>query len=139
MSPNIRGAVVKLCREYQADVEWLKTERLKVWSMSNISDGQPKGSYISHQTEDKALRLHIISQSPQSKRVQAIDQAKNCIGDDLRNDELVSKLQTAIWESTLNPREFPYEMWDLPSIYRDDFYERKRRFLLHIAINMDMV
>ena len=139
MSPNIRSAVVNMCREYQSDLEWLKAERSKVWSLSNASGGQAKGNHISHQTEDKALRLQVISQSPQFKRVHAIDQARNCIGDDLQNDELVRKLQTAIWESALDARHYPYEVWDLPTIYRDNFYERKRKFLLHIAINMNMV
>lgn len=139
MSKNIRNSVVWLCREYESALEWLRDERSKVWSISNISDGQPKGNHVSQQTEDKAIRLHKISISPQNELVQAIDQARNCIGDDIENKELVKKLQTAIWESTLDGRQYPYEVWDLPTIYRDDFYERKRKFLLCIAKNMKLM
>lgn len=139
MSKNIRQSVVWLCREYEASLEWLQNERSKVWNMSCAPDGQPKGNHVSHQTEDKALALHRISVSPQHKLVQAIDQARNCIGDDISNEELVRKLRTAIWESTLDGRQYPYEVWDLPTIYRDDFYERKRKFLLCIAKNMKLM
>lgn len=139
MSKNIKYSVMWLCREYDAALEWLQNERSRVWNLSNAPDGMPKGNCISRQTEDKAIKLQTISESFQNKLVQAVDQAKLHIGSDIENEDLVKKLREAIWESTLDGRQFPYEAWDLPTIYRDDFYERKRKFLLDIAKNMNLM
>ena len=128
-----------LCREYETALEWLQNERSQVWNSSTVPDGLPKGNHISHQTEDKAIKLQIIEESFQNKLVQAIDRARLHIGSDIVNEELVKKLRAAIWESTLDGRQYPYETWDLPTIYRDDFYERKRKFILDIAKNMKLI
>lgn len=85
------------------------------------------------------MALLRIDSSFQNELVQAVDQARLHIGDDIANDELVDKLRTAIWESTLDGRHYPYEVWDLPTIYRDNFYERKRKFLLNIAKNVKLI
>ena len=71
--------------------------------------------------------------------VKAIDDALYNIGGDLINLQLRCKLREAIWESTLNGREYPYEVWDLPTICRDDFYERKRKFIKEVAVNMGVI
>ena len=139
MSKNIKYSMMWLCREYETALKWLQNERSRVWDSSTVPDGLPKGNAISHQTEDRAIKLQIIEESFQNKLVQAIDQAKLHIGNDIANDELVQKLREAIWESTLDGRQFPYEVWDLPTIYRDDFYERKRKFILDIAKNMKLM
>lgn len=139
MSWNIRQSVVWLCREYDNALDWIKTERAKVWSMALYSGGQPKGNTISKQSEDKAMALLRIDDSFQNKLVQAVDQARLHIGDDIENDEIVEKLRSAIWISTLDGRKYPYEVHDLPTIYRDDFYERKRKFLKDVAVNMKLI
>lgn len=71
--------------------------------------------------------------------VESIDNALCNIGSDLINPQLQDKLRKAIWESTLNGREYPYEAWDLPTICRDDFYERKRKFIKEVAVNMGFI
>ena len=71
--------------------------------------------------------------------VESIDNALCNIGSDLINPQLQDKLRKAIWESTLDGREYPYEAWDLPTICRDDFYERKRKFIKEVAVNMGFI
>lgn len=70
--------------------------------------------------------------------VRAVDTAMDNVGSDLENAALRSALKTAIWESTLSGRRYPYEVWKLPTIYRDNFYERKRKFLKEIAKEMGL-
>lgn len=73
------------------------------------------------------------------KIVNAVDNALYLIGDDIENIELRQKLRIAIWENTLCGRMYPYEVWDLPTIYRDNFYERKRKFIKNVAENMGFI
>ena len=82
---------------------------------------------------------HTGESAHASRLVRAVDAALSGIASDIDNFELKEKLRKAIWESTLNGREYPYEVWDLPSIYRDDFYERKRKFIKEIAVNMGII
>lgn len=73
------------------------------------------------------------------KLVNSVDKALESIGADLVSSEIRHNLREAIWESVLNGRECPYEIWDLPTIYRDDFYERKRKFIKEVAVNMGII
>lgn len=68
--------------------------------------------------------------------IRAIEQNRFIIGADIENDYIRNKLRIAIWESTCNAKEYPYEVWDLPAISRNDFYERKRKFIHDIAADI---
>ena len=68
------------------------------------------------------------------KRIEGIiKQCRECIGNDIANAGVRGQLQRAIWISTINPQTYPYEHFDLPTIARNDFYERKRKFISDIA------
>lgn len=134
MSQNIRNSIVWLCKEYGSALEWVMRERAKVWGMLPYSDGQSGKDVISKQLEEKTKALLRIECSFQNRLVQAIEQARLHISDDIENEEIAEKLRNAIWISVLDARKYPYEVHDLPTIYRDDFYERKRKFLKDVAV-----
>lgn len=81
-------------------------------------------------------RLYSIYNKSQNethkKIVKIIDRNKSIIGADLPG-KIGDKLRTAIWDSTINAKKYPYEVWDLPTVSRNEFYERKRKFIYHIA------
>lgn len=85
-----------------------------------------------------ARALGNIADSYSRMLVKAVDASLCNVGSDLENSALRAALKTAIWESTLNGRRYPYEVWNLPTIYRDNFYERKRKFLKEIANEMGL-
>ena len=62
-----------------------------------------------------------------------IDNSKLFIGTDIISDEVRDNLRDAIWYSTCDAKEYPYEVWNLPTISRNEFYERKRKFICSIA------
>ncbi|NDO18437.1 hypothetical protein FMM68_01995 [Lachnospiraceae bacterium MD329] len=66
----------------------------------------------------------------------AIDKNKLLIACDVINEDVRQKVAAAIWESILNSKEYPYEVWNLPTISRNEFYERKRKFIQGIAIDI---
>lgn len=68
----------------------------------------------------------------QKKIADIIDNNKSLIGLDLPI-EIRDKLRTAIWNSTVNAKKYPYEVWFLPTISRNEFYKRKRNFILEVA------
>lgn len=63
----------------------------------------------------------------------AIDNSRVLIGTDIISDEARNSLRDAIWYSTCNAKEYPYEIWNLPTISRNEFYERKRKFIYSVA------
>lgn len=136
MPHYVRQAVVWLCRGYEDNCKWVRSEMDKIYSRNyTISDMPRSGEYRNRQEDI----IDNIDERTRTKFVQAIDQAKLQIGLDLQSEELKKKLTAAIWTSTLNGREYPYEVWDLPTIYRDDFYERKRKFIYDIAVYLDLI
>lgn len=62
-----------------------------------------------------------------------IDNSKFLIGTDILSDEVRDSLREAIWDSTCDAKEYPYEVWNLPTISRNEFYERKRQFIYSVA------
>lgn len=69
----------------------------------------------------------------QRKIALVIGECRALVGADIHSDNIKDKLRYAIWQSTLNARDYPYEVHDLPAISRNEFYERKRKFILTVA------
>lgn len=111
MPLHIKRAIIWQCRGYYDALDWIENNQYT-------------------DVEKKHYNFCLVK---------AINDALYNIGSDLINEQLRCKLQNAIWESTLNGREYPYEAWDLPTICRDDFYERKRKFIKDVAINMGVI
>ena len=80
-----------------------------------------RNEYINHPNE-----LH-------REIVRTIDNNKFLIGADILSAEVRNCLREAIWYSTCDAKEYPYEVWNLPTISRNEFYERKRKFICSIA------
>ncbi len=109
---HIKQAVIWHCKGYQTAVLWLK---------ENYGHAEPNKN-------DYSYRL-----------VRAVDAAMCNVGNDIANEPLRQKLRAALWENTLNGRKYPYEILNVPTVCRDDFYERKRKFIKDIAINMGFI
>lgn len=62
-----------------------------------------------------------------------IDDNRHLIGADILSDEIRDIMRRAIWHSTLHAKDYPYEVWNIPTISRNEFYERKRKFIYSIA------
>ena len=136
MPDYIRQAVKWLCRGYEDFLRWRDQQQDKLFSNDYSISGMPRGGEYHNRQE---AIIEEVDAKSRSKLIQAIDYARLQIGQDLENEELIAKLRTAIWESTLDGRTYPYEVWDLPTIYRDDFYERKRKFIYDIAKYMELL
>lgn len=67
------------------------------------------------------------------KIVQAIDNNRLLIGEDISDENIRNTIRNAIWYSTCDAKEYPYEVWNLPTVSRDGFYEQRRRFISGIA------
>lgn len=68
--------------------------------------------------------------------VRVMDNNKFLIGTDILSDEVRDSLREAIWSSTCDAKEYPYEVWNLPTISRNEFYERKRKFIYSVALGL---
>lgn len=68
-----------------------------------------------------------------TKIVQAIDNNRYLIGANISDECIKYNLRNAIWYSVLDMHKYPYEIWDLPIISRNEFYELRRRFISGIA------
>ncbi len=91
------------------------------------------GSEVGRPVENKAEKLEALEFQPDVKKMRAVEQAKNTIGADLQSEELREKLKTAIWLNCLAGRQYPYEILDVPTIGRNEFYRRKAEFVYLIA------
>lgn len=100
---------------------------------------KPHGSgRISNPTGDKAEQLLAVETHIDTIYMRAVEQAYATIASDIECQSLREKIRNAIWNSTIAPREHPYETWELPTVYRDDFHERKRKFLYEIAVILNL-
>ena len=139
MPNNVRSAVICHCKGYEDSKCWYLETMASIDHVGGIVDGLPKGNGINSTTESRAVTRADIETSIRVQIMRAIEQAKLRIGEDLQNSKLRHKLQEAIWESTLDARSYPYEVWDLPAITRNNFYERKRKFLMSIALQLGIL
>lgn len=135
--PNwVRQSVKWMCQGYEEAVQWRAEQMDKLNGQDYSLSDMPRGG--EYRNRQEAI-IDEIDAKTRGKMIQAIDFALLRIGEDIINTALAKKLRTAIWESTLDGRNYPYEVWDLPTIYRDDFYERKRKFIYDIAKHMGML
>lgn len=135
--PNwVRQSVKWMCRGYEEAVRWRDRQMDKLNGQDYSLSDMPRGG--EYRNRQEAI-IDEIDAKMRGKMIQAIDFALLRIGEDIINTALADKLRTAVWESTLDGRNYPYEVWDLPTIYRDDFYERKRKFIYDIAKHMGML
>lgn len=71
------------------------------------------------------------------QRVMAVQNAFSSVGPDLPED-MRAQLREGIKENCLNGRKNPFERLGIAFISRSEFYRRKRRFLLEMAVQLDI-
>lgn len=85
-----------------------------------------------------ARRLEAESLSSTEKKIQiAIEQAAVCIGADLGDEGVRTRLREQIFESCILGRRYCFEYSALP-MSRSVFYERRRKFLYDVAEYLDI-
>lgn len=111
-------------------------EKRKKGEMEEVALPGRRGNTISDETFDRAQELEEYEQhSFDAKAIYAVDMAKFYIGIDWPDEGARQKLVIAIWDSCMKGRDFKFNHYDLP-IGTNNFYERRRQFLWHIANNM---
>ena len=133
LDQDIRGIVIRHCRKYKETREWYEEIQAAAKCLGAYEIGLPRGNDISKTTERKAVKLVELEKTVKVQMLTAIERAYTLIGDDIDDDVIRTKLRNAIWTSTLEARNYPYEFHNVPTIGRDEFYERKRKFLWLVA------
>lgn len=90
-------------------------------------------------SENKAEQLQAIEMWPETKKMRAVEHAKIQIGLDLENQDLRQRLTDGIILNCVNRNEYPFRLLNLPDMSERDFYRRKDRFLVDIAIFLGML
>lgn len=102
-----------------------------IYGGGSAPTGLPAGDCISDTTGNKALKLQKIEVLYDTVAMRAVEKAKFLIGLDCAEDER-QKLMEAIWDSCIEGRNFIFNYRNL-SVGKDNFYERRRKFLYDIA------
>lgn len=95
-------------------------------------DGQPKENSIGDNTYDKVKKLRELEESFDAQSIIAVEQARLNIGLDFLDERERIKLSEAIWDSCIQGRNFIFSHRNL-IVGKDNFYERRRKFLYDIA------
>lgn len=82
--------------------------------------------------EEKRRRTHELCNSRDARTMRAIQSAAYNIGADLPGD-IGGKLREAVLNNCRDGRRWRYELLDVPTISRAEFYRRKREFLRNVA------
>lgn len=104
-----------------------------------VSGGETRRQYFPHSSdvgrpvENMQQALERLEQSPDARRVAAVDKAKLLIGEDLQDGELRRKLTNAILLNCESGRNYPFEILGVDGLSRRDFYRRRNRFLHDVA------
>ena len=110
-----------------------------------VSGGETRRQYFPHSSEvgrpveNMQQALERLEQSPDARRVAAVDKAKLLIGEDLQDGELRRKLTNAILLNCESGRNYPFEILGVDGLSRRDFYRRRNRFLQDVAEKFGIV
>ena len=110
-----------------------------------VSGGETRRQYFPHSSdvgrpvENMQQALERLEQSPDARRVAAVDKAKLLIGEDLQDEELRRKLTNAILLNCESGRNYPFEILGVDGLSRMDFYRRRNRFLQTVAENFGLI
>lgn len=98
----------------------------------------PSSHSASRSGEDRAIQLLGLEDLAETKRMRAVEEAKRAIGLDLP-EVMRGKLVDAIMLNCKSGRRYPYEYLDVDGIGRTDFYARRTRFLIDIAMYLNLI
>lgn len=102
--------------------DWKKT----TWAFNQTSHN------ASRTTEDKAAKLLGLEELPDTKRMRAVEKARDNIGLDLP-PQLRRKLVKAVMLNCKSGRKYPYKVLDVEGFSERSFYRERDLFLLDIA------
>lgn len=98
----------------------------------------PGAHRVSRTTENIAERMLALEDHPDTIRMRAVEYAENRIGVDLPEGQRIL-LRNAIFSSCIQGKKCPFERLHVEGMERSCFYDRRMRFLVDIAIFMDMI
>lgn len=98
----------------------------------------PGAHKVSRTTENIAERMLALEDHPDTIRMRAVEYAESRIGADLPEGQR-KLLQKAILSSCIQGKKCPFERLHVEGMERSCFYDRRMRFLVDIAIFMDMI
>jgi hypothetical protein len=98
----------------------------------------PGAHKVSRTTENIAERMLALEDHPDTIRMRAVEYAESRIGADLSEGQR-KLLQKAILSSCIQGKKCPFERLHVEGMERSCFYDRRMRFLVDIAIFMDMI
>lgn len=98
----------------------------------------PGAHKVSRTTENIAERMLALEDHPDTIRMRAVEYAESRIGADLPEGQR-KLLQKAILNSCIQGKKCPFERLHVEGMERSCFYDRRMRFLVDIAIFMDMI
>lgn len=96
------------------------------------------GSLPGKPTEDKVIRLARLDETPDAKRLRAVERALLRVGLDIADDAEREKLRLALCDSCIEGRRFVFEHRNL-CVGKTNFYKRRSLFLYEIAKSTDFL
>lgn len=99
----------------------------------------PSAHEASRSAENIALALDALEKKYETKKMRAVEYAKQRIGADLPECELKHRLVDAIMLNCRSGRRYPYACFDLTGIEKTNFYDRRGDFLMDIAVFLEML
>lgn len=73
------------------------------------------------------------------KITSSIDDSRKLIGNHIESNEVRHRLINAVWHSTCDAKNYPYERWNIPTVSRNEFYECKRKFIYDVAVRLGYI
>lgn len=98
----------------------------------------PASHNATRTTENIAMRMIGLEEHMDTRRMRAVEYAEGRIGMDLSEDQRKA-LSKAIFTSCTKGREYPFERLCVEGMERSCFYDRRMRFLIDIALYMDLI
>ena len=141
---DVRQICIQIVRGYDRRLRDYYNRRRDIIDGTSEDSGKstrfysPSSHGASRTGEDKTMQLLGLEELPETKRMRAVAEAKQCIGLDLPS-EMRAKLVDAIMLNCRSGRQYPYEYLDVEGIGRTDFYARRTRFLMDIATRLDLI
>lgn len=98
----------------------------------------PSGHNASRTTENIAEQILGLEDLPETKRMRAVEYAAKRIRRDIA-ESVRNKLTSAIFLNCQSGKKYPYKVLDIDGFSERGFYRERDKFLVDIAIFLEMV
>lgn len=99
----------------------------------------PSGHEASRNAENIAMALVALDDKYETKKIKAVEYARERIGADIEDPDLKRRLISAIMLNCTAGKRYPYNCFDLTGIEKTNFYDRRTDFLISIARYLEML